>query len=30
MTRFAKEIKARVSPQAAPQAPSMKFAEGFN
>lgn len=30
MSRFAKEIKARVTPQAAPQAPSMKFAEGFN
>ncbi len=30
MTRFAKEIKARVSPQAEPQAPSMKFADGFH
>jgi diguanylate cyclase (GGDEF)-like protein len=29
MTRFAKEIKARISPQAAPQAPSMKLMQDF-
>jgi predicted signal transduction protein with EAL and GGDEF domain len=29
MARFAKDIKARVTQQAAPQAPSMRLAEGF-
>ncbi len=29
MARFAKEIKARIQPQAAPQAPSMKLGVGF-
>jgi diguanylate cyclase (GGDEF)-like protein len=29
MSRFAKQIKARVAPQASPQAPSMKLGVGF-
>ena len=29
MSRFAKQIKARVAPQASPQAPSMKLGSGF-